>query len=192
MATLTKPTPGAKELPCADQADARMRGRRSRGGDCRSARATRVISAATWTTTRSRKERQCICPSFIRERCFSSEMATPRKATASYRRCARNIDGYRVSGGCLSPNKNIGMPYAENDEYLMMIGIGGSLDQALQRSTTAMARWLEREYKLNSNEAALVLGFALEIRYRRPGGHAGGDYGETAKVNTGATQAVIC
>ena len=54
------------------------------------------------------------------------------------------------------------MPYAENDEYLMMIGIGGSLDQALQRSTTAMARWLEREYKLNSNEAALVLGFALK------------------------------
>lgn len=58
--------------------------------------------------------------------------------------------------------KSIGMPYAENDEYLMMIGIGGSLDQALQRSTTAMARWLEREYKLNSNEAALVLGFALK------------------------------
>lgn len=60
------------------------------------------------------------------------------------------------------PSKSIGMPYAENDEYLMMIGIGGSLDQALQRSTTAMARWLEREYKLNSNEAALVLGFALK------------------------------
>ena len=60
------------------------------------------------------------------------------------------------------PGKSIGMPYAENDEYLMMIGIGGSLDQALQRSTTAMARWLEREYKLNSNEAALVLGFALK------------------------------
>jgi amidase len=58
--------------------------------------------------------------------------------------------------------KSIGMPYAENDEYLMMIGIGGSLDQALQRSTTAMGRWLEREYKLNSNEAALVLGFALK------------------------------
>lgn len=60
------------------------------------------------------------------------------------------------------PDKNIGMPYAENDEYLMMIGIGGSLDQALQRSTTAMARWLERECKLNSTEAALVMGFALK------------------------------
>jgi acetamidase/formamidase len=60
------------------------------------------------------------------------------------------------------PGKSIGMPYAENAEYLMMIGIGGSLDQALQRATSAMARWLEREYKLNSNEAAVVMGFALK------------------------------
>jgi acetamidase/formamidase len=43
-----------------------------------------------------------------------------------------------------------------------MIGIGGSLDQALQRSTTAMARMLEREYKLTSNEAAILMGFALK------------------------------
>jgi acetamidase/formamidase len=59
-------------------------------------------------------------------------------------------------------NKSIGMPYAENDEYLMMIGIGGSLDQALQSSTTAMARWLEKEYKLTSAETAIVLGFAIK------------------------------
>jgi acetamidase/formamidase len=59
-------------------------------------------------------------------------------------------------------NKNIGMPYAENDEYLMMIGIGGSLDQALQSATTAMARWLEKEYKLTSAETAVVLGFAIK------------------------------
>jgi amidase len=58
-------------------------------------------------------------------------------------------------------NKSIGMPYAENDEHLMMIGIGGSLDQALQSATTAMARWLEKEYKLTSAETAVVLGFAL-------------------------------
>lgn len=59
--------------------------------------------------------------------------------------------------------KNYGPPRAENAEYLMAIGIGGSLDQALQRSTSALARWLEDEYKLNSTEAAIVLGFA--IRY---------------------------
>ena len=59
-------------------------------------------------------------------------------------------------------NKSIGMPYAENDDYLMMIGIGGSLDQALQSATTAMARWLEKEYKLTSAETAVVLGFAIK------------------------------
>jgi amidase len=58
--------------------------------------------------------------------------------------------------------KSFGTPRAENAEYLMAIGIGGSLDQALQRSTTAMARWLEQEYKLNSTEAAVVLGFAVK------------------------------
>jgi amidase len=60
------------------------------------------------------------------------------------------------------PGKSIGMPYAENDEYFMMIGIGGSLDQALQRATTGMARWLEQQYKLSSNEAAVVMGFAVK------------------------------
>jgi amidase len=57
---------------------------------------------------------------------------------------------------------NLGIPYAENDEFLMMIGIAGSLDEALRKATTGIARWLEREYKLNSNEAAIVMGFALK------------------------------
>ena len=58
--------------------------------------------------------------------------------------------------------KSIGTPRAENEEYLMAIGIGGSLDQALQRATTEMARWLEADYKLNSTESAMVLGFAVK------------------------------
>jgi acetamidase/formamidase len=62
----------------------------------------------------------------------------------------------------VKPGNGLGIPMAENDEFLMMIGIGGSLDQALQRATTAMARTLEREYKLTSNEAAIVMGFALK------------------------------
>jgi acetamidase/formamidase len=44
----------------------------------------------------------------------------------------------------------------------MAIGIGGSLDQALQRATTEMARWLEGDLKLNSTEAAILLGFAIK------------------------------
>lgn len=58
--------------------------------------------------------------------------------------------------------RSVGTPRAENAEYLMAIGIGGSLDQALQRSTTEMARWLEADYKLNSTESAMVLGFAIK------------------------------
>ncbi|MEK6321099.1 MAG: acetamidase/formamidase family protein [Acidobacteriota bacterium] len=57
--------------------------------------------------------------------------------------------------------RSVGTPRAENAEYLMAIGIGGSLDQALQRATTEMARWLETDYKLNSTESAMVLGFAM-------------------------------
>jgi acetamidase/formamidase len=57
---------------------------------------------------------------------------------------------------------SIGTPRAENADYLMAIGIGGSLDQALQRATTEMARWLEKDYKLTSTESAMVLGFAVK------------------------------
>ena len=32
--------------------------------------------------------------------------------------------------------------------------------QALQQATSGMVRWLERDYSLNANEAAMVLGFA--------------------------------
>jgi acetamidase/formamidase len=54
-------------------------------------------------------------------------------------------------------------PRAENDEYLMVFGIGGSLDEALQRATTGLGQWLESDYKLNSAELAVVLG--TSIRY---------------------------
>jgi amidase len=60
------------------------------------------------------------------------------------------------------PNQSFGHPLAENAEFLMSIGIGGSLDQALQQATSGMVRWLERDYKLNANEAALILGFAVK------------------------------
>lgn len=58
--------------------------------------------------------------------------------------------------------KNVGHPLAENDEFLISIGIGGSLDQALQMATSGMLRWLERDYKLAASEAAIVVGFAMK------------------------------
>jgi acetamidase/formamidase len=62
----------------------------------------------------------------------------------------------------LIPGRNFGHPLAENSDFLISIGIGGSLDQALQQATSGMVRWLERDYKLNANESALVLGFAVK------------------------------
>ena len=59
-------------------------------------------------------------------------------------------------------NQNFGHPLAENAEFLISIGIGGSLDQALQQATSGMVRWLDRDYKLTANEAAMVLGFAVK------------------------------
>jgi acetamidase/formamidase len=54
-------------------------------------------------------------------------------------------------------------PRMENDEWLMASGIANSLPEALQQATTELARWLERDYKLSANEAAIVLG--TSIRY---------------------------
>jgi amidase len=52
-------------------------------------------------------------------------------------------------------------PRAENDEYLMAMGIGNSLEDALRTATTQLVNWLQRDYKLEPNEAAIVLGTAM-------------------------------
>jgi amidase len=57
--------------------------------------------------------------------------------------------------------KSLAMPRAEDDEYLMAMGIAGSLTEAFQIATTMMARWLEDSYKLNAAEVASVLGTAM-------------------------------
>jgi amidase len=62
----------------------------------------------------------------------------------------------------VTAGRNAGHPLAETSEFLISIGIGGSLDQALQQATSGMVRWLDRDYKLNANEAAIVLGFAVK------------------------------
>jgi acetamidase/formamidase len=59
-------------------------------------------------------------------------------------------------------SKSFGHPLAQNEEYLISLGIGGSLDQALQMATSGMLRWLERDHKLSASEAAIVVGFALK------------------------------
>lgn len=54
-----------------------------------------------------------------------------------------------------------GMPRAEDSEYRMAMGIGGSLNEAQQQATTNMARWLQRDYRLSRAEVAYVLGTGL-------------------------------
>ena len=57
--------------------------------------------------------------------------------------------------------ESAGVPRAEDAEYRMAMGIGGSLNEALQQATTNMARWLQRDFKLNRAEVAYVLGTAM-------------------------------
>jgi len=63
----------------------------------------------------------------------------------------------------LISGQSINGPRAENDESIMALGIAGSLPDALRQATTALARWLEHDYKLTANETAIVLGSS--IRY---------------------------
>ena len=63
----------------------------------------------------------------------------------------------------LVSGQSTGGPRAENEEYIMAMGIAGSLPDALRQATTALARWLEKEYHLAPNETAIVLG--TSIRY---------------------------
>lgn len=62
----------------------------------------------------------------------------------------------------LIEGRNFGHPLFENADYLISVGIGGSLDQALQMATSGMMRWLERDYKLGASEASVVMGFAVK------------------------------
>ncbi len=62
----------------------------------------------------------------------------------------------------LIKGKNVPGPRAENAQYRMASGIANSLPEALQQATTSLARWLEDDYKLTANEAAVVLGSSIK------------------------------
>jgi len=63
----------------------------------------------------------------------------------------------------LISGQSTGGPRAENDEFIMAMGIANSLPDALRQATTQLARWLERDYHLTPNESAIVLG--TSVRY---------------------------
>ena len=62
----------------------------------------------------------------------------------------------------LQKGQSTGRPRAENQDFLMALGIANSLPEALQSATTDLARWLQRDYQLDPNEAAIVLGTSMQ------------------------------
>lgn len=48
-------------------------------------------------------------------------------------------------------------PWAENDEYIMVSGIDGSLTTAMQAATSGLSKWLTARYALNAAEIATLL-----------------------------------
>ena len=62
----------------------------------------------------------------------------------------------------LIPAKSIPGPRVENAEYLMAMGLAGSLDDAFKEATSALASWLEADYGLTGPETAILMGVAVE------------------------------
>jgi acetamidase/formamidase len=60
--------------------------------------------------------------------------------------------------------KTIRGPRVENEEYLIALGLHGSLTSAMQRATADLSTWLETDFKLDPSEVAAVLGTAMEYQ----------------------------
>jgi len=60
--------------------------------------------------------------------------------------------------------KSLAGPRVENADFLMAMGLGGSLDEAFREATSGLASWLESEYGLTGPEAAILLGATVEYK----------------------------
>jgi acetamidase/formamidase len=54
-------------------------------------------------------------------------------------------------------------PWAENADFVMVSGIGGSMEDAFRRATAGLAQWLKARYQLDDSDVAAVLG--ASVRY---------------------------
>ncbi len=61
-------------------------------------------------------------------------------------------------------NNALGQPRLEDDDYVMVMGVGPSLDDALKQATTGMSRWLAETYRLTPTDIAAVLGTAMQYQ----------------------------
>jgi len=76
--------------------------------------------------------------------------------------------------------KRIPGPRVENEQYLMAMGLAGSLDEAFRDATSGLASWLEQEYGLTGPEAAVLLGATVEYKISEV---ADRNAGVVAKIN---------
>src|SRR6202041_3389994 len=53
-------------------------------------------------------------------------------------------------------------PRLENTDYVMAMGIAGSVADSIQIATTQLVEWLKRDYKLSDSEVAVLLGAAIK------------------------------
>ncbi|HEY6147270.1 MAG TPA: acetamidase/formamidase family protein, partial [Thermoanaerobaculia bacterium] len=60
--------------------------------------------------------------------------------------------------------KRIAGPRVENAESLMAMGLSGSLDDAFRQAGSALADWLQQDYKLTGKETAILLGAVIEYQ----------------------------
>jgi acetamidase/formamidase len=58
--------------------------------------------------------------------------------------------------------KSLGQPRVENQDFVMVMGTGVSLDAAMKNATTGMSRWLANTYNLTPQDIAAVLGTAMK------------------------------
>jgi amidase len=62
------------------------------------------------------------------------------------------------------PNKQIGDPRVETSDFMITMGLDGSLDDAFKEATSDMAAWMAEDYKLSPSEIAQVIGVAAEYK----------------------------
>ncbi len=79
--------------------------------------------------------------------------------------------------------KGIGTPRVENADFLMAMGLAGSLDSAFSRATSELATWLQEDYKLSSSDVAAILGTSIQYSVSEV---ADRNVGVIAKISTKA------
>ena len=62
------------------------------------------------------------------------------------------------------PAKRVPGPRVESADYIIAMGLSGSLDDAFRQATGNMASWLEDQYKLTPSEISQVLGTSAEYK----------------------------